>query len=171
MQVLQTVLALLVIGISILWVLVPALHGLPPISTRAERIRRALELAELEPGETLYDLGSGHGRVLVMACREFGAQAVGIEAGPVQRAVSRVNAIWNGVSSRVRIEGGNFYKTDLSRADVVFAYLTSRYAVPLQQKLEVELKNGARVVTVSFDLPGWEPAFFDREHLLYVYRK
>jgi precorrin-6B methylase 2 len=171
MQVLLAAFAVLVIGICLLWVLVPALYGLPPISTRTERIRRALALAELQPGETLYDLGSGHGRVLVLACQEFGAQAVGVEAGPVQRVVSRVNAILNGVSSRVRIEGGNFYKADLSGADVVFAYLTSHYAVPLQQKLETELKSGTRVVTVSFDLPGWEPAFFDREHLVYLYRK
>jgi len=171
MQFLLAILALLVIGISITWVLVPALYGLPPISTRAERIRRALELAELKPTETLYDLGCGHGRVLVMACREFGGRAVGIEVGPVQRAVSRVNAILHGVNSQVRIEPGNFYKADLSAADVIFAYLTSSHAGPLQQKLERELKRGARVVTISFDLPGWEPALFDRKNLIFLYRR
>jgi SAM-dependent methyltransferase len=171
MDLFPAVLAILIILVALLWILVPAIYGLPPVSTRRERIRRALELADLQPGERFYDLGSGHGRVLVMAVKEFGVSAVGVEIGPVQCAVSRVNALWNGVSSRVRIEMGNFYQADLSQADVVFAYLTSKYAIRLQQKLERELQSGARIVTISFDLPGWQPAFFDRENLIFLYKK
>jgi cyclopropane fatty-acyl-phospholipid synthase-like methyltransferase len=157
--------------LALLWILVPAIYGLPPVSARRERIRRALELANLQPGERFYDLGSGHGRVLIIAAKEFGVNAVGIEIGPVQCLVSRVNAIWNGVNSQVRIEMRNFYRVDLSKADVVFAYLTSKYANRLQEKFERELKSGARLVTMSFDLPGRQPAFFDRENLIFLYRK
>lgn len=171
MELLPVVLAILIILLALLWILVPAIYGLPPVSTRRERIRRALELADLRPGERFYDLGSGHGRVLVMAAKEFGVSAVGVEIGPVQCAVSLINALWNGVSSKVRIEMGNFYQADLGRADVVFAYLTSGYAVRLQEKLERELQSGARIVTISFDLPGWKPEFFDRENLIFVYKK
>jgi len=171
MDLFPAVLAILIILVALLWILVPAIYGLPPVSTRRERIRRALKLADLQPGERFYDLGSGHGRVLVMAVKEFGVSAVGVEIGPVQCAVSRVNALWNGVSSRVRIEMGNFYRADLSQADVVFAYLTSKYAIRLQEKLERELQSGARIVTISFDLPGWQPAFFDRENLIFLYKK
>jgi hypothetical protein len=171
MQFLATLLALLVILAALLWVLVPAFYGLPPVSTRPGRIRKALNMAGLRPGETLYDLGSGHGRVLVIAAGEFSARAVGIEAGPVQRTVCRVNALWNRVSPKVQIEGGDFFQADLSRADVIYAYLTSKYAGRLEEKLQRELKPGARVVTVAFDLPGWTPADFDRENLLYLYRK
>lgn len=171
MQSLPAVIAVCAILAALLWILVPALYGLPPISTRRERIHRALKLADLQPGETLYDLGSGHGRVLVMAAGEFGAHAVGIEIGPVQCAVSRVIALWNGVSSKVRVEAGDFYKADLRKADVIFAYLTSRYASRLQEKFDRELSGGVRIVTVSFDLPGWEPVSFDRENLIFLYRK
>ena len=80
MQTLFGVVALFIIVIALLWVLVPAFYGLPPVSSRRERIRRALELADPQVGETLYDLGSGHGRVLIMAAKEFGLNAVGIEA-------------------------------------------------------------------------------------------
>ncbi len=171
MQTLFGVLALFLIVVALLWVLVPAFYGLPPISSRKERIRRALELTNPKAGETLYDLGSGHGRVLVMAAKEFGLNAVGIEAGPVQCAVSWINAFRNGVSSKVRIEAGNFYKSDISDADIVFAYLTSDHGDRLQEKLREDLKSGARVVTVSFHLPDWEVDFFDREQLIYVYKK
>ena len=171
MQLLPVIIAGIVVITAFLWVIVPAFYGLPPISTRRKRIHRALELANLQPGEIFYDLGSGHGRVLVMAAKEFGAKAVGIEAGPVQCLISRLNALWNGVNSKVRIEAGNFYRADLRKANVVYAYLTSGYAARLQEKLESELQNGTRVVTVSFDLPGWQPVFFDREHLIFVYKK
>lgn len=106
-----------------------------------------------------------------MAAMEFGAQVVGIEAGPVQCVVGRLNAIWNGVNSQVRIETADFYRSNLSDADVVYAYLTSRYAARLQEKLNRELRKGTRVVTVSFNLPDWEPVIFDRENLIFLYVK
>ncbi|NOH01233.1 MAG: hypothetical protein HND47_04290 [Chloroflexi bacterium] len=171
MEVVLGALAALVVLIALLWALVPAWYGLPPVAASRERIRRALELANPQPGETLYDLGSGHGRVLVIAAKEFGLHAVGIEAGPVQCAVGWVNAHWNGVGSQVRIEAGNFFKSNLGEADIVFAYLTSDYGARLGKKLMEELKPGVRVVTVSFDLPGWAADFFDREALIYVYKK
>lgn len=171
MQILFGVIALFIIVVALLWVLVPAFYGLPPVSSRKERIRRALELTNPQVGETLYDLGSGHGRVLVMAAKEFGLNAVGIEAGPIQCVISRVNALRNRVSSKVRIEAGNFYKSNIRDADIVFAYLTSDHGNRLQEKLRNELKTGARIVTVSFNLPDWEVIFFDREQLIYIYKK
>ena len=171
MQILSSVIALLIIATALLWILIPAFYGLPPISSRKERIRRALELTNPKAGETLYDLGSGHGRVLIMAAKEFGLNAVGIEAGPVQCVISKINAIRNKVNSKVRIEAGDFYKSNLENADIVFAYLTSGYGNRLQKKLKQELKPGARVVTVSFNLPDWDIEIFDREQLLYVYKK
>ncbi|MCE9647158.1 MAG: 50S ribosomal protein L11 methyltransferase [Chloroflexi bacterium] len=154
-----------------LYILVPVFFGPPTVPTRQERIRRALELARLQPDEVLYDLGAGDGRVLVIAAKEFGARAVGVEIGPVQCAISWGKALWNGISSKVRIEAKNFYRANLGNADVVFAYLTSSEAGRLQEKLKRELKEGARVVTVAFNFPDWEPDHFDREHLIFLYRK
>ncbi len=171
MQTFVALIAVVVVVVGALWILVPAVYGLPPVSTNPERIRRALELANLQPDETLYDLGCGHGRVLIMATREFNAHAVGVEVGPVQCAVAWVNALRNGVRSKVHIEAGDFYKSDLRQADVVYMYLTSSHAGRIQKKLEKELRSGARVVTVSFDLEGWQPVFFDRENLIYLYIK
>ena len=160
---------ILFIVITALWILVPALYGLPSVTTRRERIRKALQMADLRPDEIFYDLGSGHGRVLVMAAKEFDARAVGIEVGPVQCVIAWLNALCNGVGSRVRVEAGNFYKADVSQADVVFAYLTSKQAPRLQAQLEKQLKHGARVVTISFDFPNWKPSEMDREQLIFLY--
>jgi SAM-dependent methyltransferase len=150
--------------------LVPYAFGLPPTPTRRQRIRKALQLAELQPGETLYDLGSGDGRTLVIAAREFGARAVGIDVGPVQCLQAWMAARLNGVGDKVHVQWGDFFKKDLSGAGVVFAYLTSGYVERLAPQLLAQLRPGARVVTISFDFPGWEPAAFDERELIFLYR-
>jgi hypothetical protein len=155
--------------IGILWIFVPALHGLPPVPTKLSRIRKAVKLVNLKPEEVLYDLGSGDGRVLVIAAREFGARAVGIEVGPVQRAISWVKVLSNGVRQKVRIEAGNFYRSDLSVADVVFVYVTSKEISKLASHLEKQMKPGSRLVSISADFPEWEPSAFDERELIFVY--
>ena len=155
--------------ISALWLVVPALYGVPWVPTREKRIRKALELVELRPGEIFYDLGAGDGRVLIMAAKEFGAQAVGIEVGPVQCVVGWLRIWLSGNRQRVRIRCGNFFHADVSKADVVFVYLTSKQTSNLQEKLARELKPGARVVSIAADFPDWYPSSIDREMLIFVY--
>ncbi|MFN3492065.1 MAG: SAM-dependent methyltransferase [Anaerolineales bacterium] len=171
MQIFLILIAVLILIIALLYALVPAWYGLPPISTQPDRIRKALKLVNLQPNETLYDLGCGHGQVLIIAAKEFGANVVGIEVGPVQCAVSWVNCLRSRIQSKVRIEAGDFFKSDLSQADVIFAYLTSEFAERLEKKLQNELKAGGKVVTVAFELPHWQAVIFDRESLIWVYEK
>jgi len=155
--------------ITLLWILIPALYGLPPVPTKPERIRKALELANLRPNETLYDLGAGDGRVLLIAARDFGAKAVGIEIGPIQCALIWLRAVASGFGSKIQIRWENFYKANLSDADVVFVYATSKEVVKLAPHLERQLKRGARVVSISADFPEWEPQEFDNQKLIFVY--
>lgn len=162
-------LSIVLLLIGILWILVPALYGLPPVPTGLSRIRKALKLVNLQPEEILYDLGSGDGRVLLIAAREFGAQAVGIEIGPVQRVVSWVKVHRSGVRHKVRIEAGNFYQSNLSAADVVFVYATSKEVTKLASHLEKQMKPGSRLVSISADFPDWEPSAFDERELIFIY--
>ena len=161
-------LALTVI-LSALWLVVPAFYGPPSVPTRVSRIRRALELANLKPDEVLYDLGSGDGRVLIVAAREFGAQAVGIEIGPVQRLFSWVKVLRSGLRHKVRIEAGDYFKSDLRAADVVFLYATSKEVAKLAPHLAARMTPGARLISISADFPEWEPAAFDERELIFVY--
>jgi SAM-dependent methyltransferase len=167
---------LLFLLISGLWLLVPALYGVPWVPTREKRIRKALQLAELRAGETLYDLGAGDGRVLIMAAKEFGARAIGIEIGPVQCLIGWLR-IWfsghrprRGSRPRARMRCANFYKSDVSDADVVFVYVTSSQTSKLLPLLERQLRPGARVVSVAADFLGWQPNHVDREMLIFVYQ-
>src|SRR5512139_2117553 len=153
----------------LLWVLVPALYGLPSVSTKPERIRKALQLAKLQPNETLYDLGAGDGRVLLITAREFGAKAVGIEIGPLQCVLIWLRAVASGLGHRIQVRWENFYRADLHDADVVFFYATSKEVVKLAPHLEQQMKKGARLVSISADFPEWEPSAFDNRDLIFIY--
>jgi len=153
-----------------LWVVVPLLSGLPWRPTSAVRIRRALSLAQVQPGERVYDLGSGDGRILFAAARDFGARATGIEISPLHCLLTWLNARLSYPGKPIHVRWGNFYTADLSDADVVLAYMTSKQAGRLKPALERQLQPGARVVTMAFELEGWQPQDFDQEALLYLYR-
>ena len=159
---------LLIVGV-LLWFYYPALYDLPAVAARPERIRKALELVKLQPGEVLYDLGAGDGRVLLMAARDFGARAVGIEIGPLQCVWIGLRIAAGGLRERVQVRWGNFYKAELHDADVVYVYATSRAVGKLASFLAQQMKPGARLVSIMADFPEWEPSAFDERGLIFVY--
>lgn len=159
---------LLFVGILI-WILIPALYGLPPVPTNADRVRKALKLAKLQNGETLYDLGAGDGRVLFIAVHEFGAKAVGLEIGPIQCAMIWMRATAQGLGDRIKIRWENYYKAELQDADVVFVYATSKEVTKLTPHLEKQMKKGSRLVSISADFSEWEPSVVDDRDLIFVY--
>lgn len=155
--------------LGLLWILIPALYGLPSIPTKPDRIRKALKLVNLQPSETLYDLGAGDGRVLLIAAREFDANVVGIEVGPIQCALIWLRVVASKLGNKIQIQWGNYLKADLSTAEVVFVYATSKEVLRLASYLEKQMKPGSRVVSISADFPDWEPSTFDERDLIFVY--
>lgn len=133
-----------------------------------------LELASVKPGETVYDLGCGDGRVLITAAKRFNAKAVGIEISDklVQQTEARVQRL--GLEKQVTVIHGDLRQTDLSGADVVVMYLLTLSNAEIRPKLEKSLKPGARVVSYSYAVPGWKPTRVDKTderhgHLIYLY--
>jgi hypothetical protein len=160
---------ILIFCIALLWILVPAFYGLPSVPTNPDRIRKALKLVNLQPDEILYDLGAGDGRVLLIAAREFGAKATGLEVGPVQSVLIWLRIVSNGLADRIKIRWGDFFKADLKDADVVYVYATSQEVLKLAPFLQRQMKTGSRVVSISADFSEWEPSTFDERDLIFVY--
>ncbi|NPA05619.1 MAG: methyltransferase domain-containing protein [Crenarchaeota archaeon] len=130
----------------------------PWIPTPVEVIRVALRLAWVGPGDVLYDLGCGDGRVVVIAARDFGVRlAVGVEIDSLLAEAARYHARRCGVSGRVRIVEEDFRRVSLAPATVVYLYLYPSINEALRPKLEAELRPGSRVVTIDFPVPGWVP--------------
>jgi cyclopropane fatty-acyl-phospholipid synthase-like methyltransferase len=117
-----------------------------------------LDLAGVTPVDLVYDLGSGDGRIPIMAAEKYGARAGGVELDTGLAAFSRRTASEHGVADRVTIVEGDLFTADISAATVVTLYLSSRINARLEPKLKRELKPGTRVVSHDFDIPGWLPA-------------
>ncbi len=151
------------------WLVVPALSGLPWTPTDLSRAQRALEMAELKTGELLLDLGSGDGRVLLLAARVFGARGLGIEISPLLAWWTNWQARRRGLQGRVRARWGNFYREDLSQADVVYFFASDRHMKKMRAQLESQLRPGARVVCILAAMPVWKPKKADTRALIFVY--
>ena len=129
----------------------------PFVPSSHKVVKRMLELAEVKSGEVVYDLGCGDGRIVIMAARDFGAKAVGIELREDLVRSARKAVKEQGLEDRVEIIQSNFFEVDISPADVVTLYLTTSGNDLLKSKLEKELKKGARVVSHEYPIRGWNP--------------
>jgi predicted RNA methylase len=134
----------------------------PFVSSPMERVRRMLTLAEVRTDDVVYDLGSGDGRIVIAAVRDFKAKrAVGIElrSDLVKKARSEIRRLK--LEDKIEIIQGDAVEVNINEADVVTLYLTSRGNEILKPKLEKELKHGARVVSRNYKISGWEPIKVD----------
>lgn len=165
------VLFAVVLFLFFFWLFPLFFHGIPWQPTDMKRVRRMLEMSGLKPGEVLYDLGCGDGRILVCAAREYRAQAVGVELNPWLYLLAILRVFFSGHGSRVRVIFGNLHTVPLYEADVVTIFLFSHVNELLQEKFHRELKEGARIVSYVWKLPSWVPVMSDSEYNLYLYVK
>ncbi|MGA2597206.1 MAG: class I SAM-dependent methyltransferase [Bryobacteraceae bacterium] len=134
-----------------------------------------LDLADLRPGETLYDLGSGDGRVLITAAQHYRAKAVGIEIEEGLARTSEQRIASMGLQNMIRVIHADMRTVDLSPADVVTMYLMTESNESLKPQLEHCLRAGVRVVSHDYKVPGWKAnreekaETYARGHMIYLY--
>jgi SAM-dependent methyltransferase len=131
----------------------PDIHYVP---TPTRVVEAMLSVADVGPGDVVYDLGSGDGRIVIAAARR-GARGVGIELDPGLIAEASRNAKKAGVLQRVQFIEGDIFNADLSQASVVTLYLLSSINERLRPKLLRELKPGSRIVSHRFAMGDWPP--------------
>jgi SAM-dependent methyltransferase len=151
---------------SILWT---NRTGAPWVPTPMKKVHKMLQMAEVGPGDVVYDLGCGDGRTIVTAARHYGARAVGIEIDPLRYLWCQVLITVLGLRRRVRVVYGSFYRRDLSEASVVTCYLLQSTNEKLEGKLKRELRPGTRVVSNSFTFPGLRLLRQDSHAGIYLY--
>jgi protein-L-isoaspartate O-methyltransferase len=176
---------------SLLLLIVTALSGLaqeqgqegeslaPYYPTPETIVEKMLQLGGLKAGEKMFDLGSGDGRVVIMAARKYHADATGIEFDRdlARQSADRIKSL--DLQKTARIINGDILRQDVSSADLVTVYLLPASNEKIRPMLEKQLKKGARVVAHDFEIPGWyavevqqvEDDGEGRSHTLYLYRR
>ncbi|MHA2140245.1 MAG: SAM-dependent methyltransferase [Candidatus Thorarchaeota archaeon] len=161
-------LEMFLIGFAI-WIAWPMLIGAPWIPTPKRKARGMLELAEVGDEDIVYDIGSGDGRIIIMAAREYGARSIGIEADPIRFMWSRLAIRRHRLSERVKVLRGNFFKSNIEEATVVTVYQGVEVNKKLKEKFTRDLKPGTRVVSYRFLFEGWAPVKTNEEDSIYLY--
>jgi predicted RNA methylase len=146
----------------------------PYVASPARVVDMMLDLARIKPGETVYDLGSGDGRIVLAAAGKYKAKAVGVEISPKLVASATADIEKAGLSGQARVVQGDVLLTDLTGADVVTMYLDTESNAKLRPRLEKFLKPGARVVSHDYPVPGWKAARIEKiegrqNHTIYLY--
>lgn len=139
-------------------------------------VDRMLDVAGVGPGDTVYDLGAGDGRIVVAAAQRFGARAVGVELDDARFALASARIRDLGLEPRARIIHGDLRAIDLRPATVVTLYQLPSVNEMLRPALERQLRPGARVVALDFPVSGWEAARVltgrladGSQHAIYLY--
>ncbi len=147
----------------------------PWVVSPANVVDKMLEIARVKPGETVFDLGSGDGRVLIAAASKFGAKAVGVELSERLVRSSQQRIKDEGLEDKITVVHANLMDVDVSGADVVVLYLLHDANETVRPKLEKQLRAGARVVSHDYEIRGWKYQTKEsaqanrREHTIYVY--
>lgn len=141
--------------------------GAPYLPTLKANQKTALDLLNLKPGQTLLELGSGDGRMLIAAA-EKGIRAVGYELNPLLWLYSWIVTRKYGRLVRVRCD--NFWRGQLPVCDGMYVFLLDRYMTKLDTKITQEIPNSIRLVTFAFKIPGKTPISEMNGMFLYEYR-
>ncbi|MCR5874244.1 class I SAM-dependent methyltransferase [Phenylobacterium sp. J426] len=126
------------------------------VPTPPETVDAMLKLAEVKPGDVLYDLGSGDGRIPIAAAKQFGVKGVGIDIDPNRIREANENAKSAGVTHLVRFRQEDLFEADFSDATVITLYLLPSLNEKLMPRL-LELKPGTRIVSHAFPMGDWRP--------------
>lgn len=152
---------LYIIAITVLLTFMYAgLRGAPWVPTWKQDVIRAIRLAGIQPGQKVYDLGCGDGRIVHAAAR-VGAEAVGYDISLLPYVLAKIRGLLPAKPGKYRIMFRDFWNIDISDADVVFVFLLPEFHNRLKIKFEQELKPSAKVTALVWPIKGWEPTETD----------
>ena len=127
----------------------------PYEETPPEIVERMLKLADLHPGDVVYDLGCGDGRIVIAAVRRLGVRGVCVELDPARLKWARQVAEEAGVAGLIQFVQGDLFEVPIQDATVVTLYLMRPANIRLKPRLLRELRPGTRVVSYRFDMGNW----------------
>ncbi|NJL80043.1 MAG: methyltransferase domain-containing protein [Richelia sp. RM2_1_2] len=120
-------------------------------------VEAILKLAKINSQDILYDLGSGDGRILITAAKQYGTRGVGIDIDPQRIKEAREQALENCVDQHLEFYQQDLFISNISDATVIFIYLLPHLNLKLRPQLWKQLKPGTRIISRDFDMGDWQP--------------
>jgi ribosomal protein L11 methylase PrmA len=155
----------ILIGVSIygIGLLFSAFKGAPYVPTSKKQLAHIFKNLKLKKGEQFIELGSGDGRIVRYAVKEFGVDGVGVEINPLLVWWSRFLARRDNSASKALFVKKNIFDYSLRNADYLYIFLMPELIVKLLPKFKQELKKGTVVISHGFKIIGYEKKLFYTE--------
>lgn len=150
---------LLIAAIFLITAAYAGISAAPWLPTRKKDVERFLRFADLRPGQKMYELGCGDGRLLTAAAAA-GAHAVGFEVSIPFYIISKLRCLFS--KKQCRVFYRNLWNADLSDADIVYFFLMTKAYPRLKEKFIKELKKGTKVITHVWPIESWTPTYIDK---------
>lgn len=150
---------IIVLGFLFVPTVIAFLTGAPWVPTPIERAKKMLSLAEIKPGDRVYDLGCGDGRLVHLASKLYGADAIGLELSPLVYFWGRIRNCF--LRSKSKLLFRDFRKINYKNARALVFYLLPEILKKMRYKFEQELKPGAIVISYAFHIEGWTPVYIE----------
>ncbi len=172
--IITVIILLLFIHILSIVISLPKTGGAMFCTTHKSKIDAILDAVPMDSGQQLIDLGCGDGRFLKAAVSRYGVKGTGYEVNPLARMLARIRTV--GLKD-AKIWGRDFWNVSFKEADFIFCYLFPDLMAKLADKAGHEMKEGARLISCNFELPGWVPESILRSEEgsnndpIFVYRK
>lgn len=148
-----------------------ALFEAPWATTRKKDYERIVKMVKLQPGMLFYDLGSGTGKMLFYLSRKYNMNCVGIEISPILYLYSKIKSLFY---KKVKIMYGNFYKHDLSKADVIYIFLMPKSLDKIKREIGKKLKKDSKIIISCWPLQNCNPKQISKKNngiTYYLYNK
>lgn len=129
--------------------------GVPFVKTPKKAIEKIWQQVKIKPTDVVYDLGCGDAQFLIKAEKKFGAKTIGFELSPWPFFLAKLNILLNKAKTKVFYR--NFYKEDLSDANLIFCFLIDSVMPKVGKQLTQQLKRGAQVISFAFPIKEWRP--------------
>ena len=133
-----------------------AVRGAPWVPTRRRDLDRLIKLLDVKPGQKIYELGCGDGRVSILIGKKTGATVVGVELSLAQFIVACIRRVLSHLPN-VYFSFGDVFSVNLADADAVYLFLMPKTYAKIRAKLERELRPGTKVITYVWPMDGWTP--------------
>ena len=127
------------------------------IPCNQEIVEAILKLAKINSQDILYDLGSGDGRILITAAKQYGSRGIGIDIDPMRIEQARQKAIKNRLDKQLEFYQQDLFASNFAEATVIFIYLLPHLNLRLRPQLWKQLKPGTRIISRDFDMGDWQP--------------
>ncbi len=139
------------------------------VPTPQRIVDKMLKIAKVNKNDTVYDLGSGDGKI-VLAAAKVGSKSIGVEIDPIRVLISRIKIKLSRLDKLTEVVRKNIFETNIKDADVITLFLLPKTMEKLENKLRKELRKGARVVSYRFVFKNWKPVKIDGENKIYLYK-